>query len=223
MQIDFDTYQKIVQPDFLSSVFDKTSTRKYLCQITQPKSGSWWVCSFLGQFFYEDGPFRQENYFNESLLPAFGARYQEIDPSRFFLKGDLDAYTFFVPIHARYSQYTRELIEKSGMKVILQVRNVSDSLYSASRFMVSIARGKRFLDGALPIGFEQWSNEQVIDYNIRQSLPFTCQFLSGWLNSDLIHSGQVLLVDFDDLKTSTHETFVRIAEFCRAFDGRWEN
>lgn len=213
MKLDFATYQQVLQPDLLQQVLQDGTGRRYIWQITQPKSGSHLVDHFFANFFEPGAPFFEEGRMQSYLVPAWGTRGHEIDTRLLLLLGDKDSYIHYHPTHTSYSDYTESVIRTSRMKVVLQLRNFVESLNSMFRYYVSIGRSEIYDEGLMQNNLAGLSDEEILHYCFTVGAPSQIQFLSGWLNSPLIDDPNLFLIDFSDLIKNRSDVFVRLADF----------
>jgi len=195
-------YQKCHQKKFIFKQ-TKQNINKHVWLVCAPKSGSTWLTRILQDTLKWD---------SVKLVPSFGNREQEVDLSPLLAKG-ITGNLLTPHLHCRYSEYTHEIIDNLDTKVILQVRDIFDTLIS---FYDHIEKeGPTFPSGYM--NQESWdalSEFQRWSYLTDLVIPWYFNFYCSWLCSPLYKDGRVKLITYNELRNHTVDTVSDVLKFC---------
>jgi hypothetical protein len=180
----------------------KKNIKKHLFLICAPKSGSTWLTNILKKTL-------QWNVVK--LLPAFEHREQEIDLSPLFESG-VKGNVFSPHQHLRYSLYTEKLINMLDSYLILQLRNIFDTIISYKDHLdkESVKVPAAFMND------ENWkllTEEQKISFVVDLVVPWYFNFYCGWMTSNLYKEGRIKVVTYSDMKKDAFSTVKGILEY----------
>lgn len=162
---------------------------KHIWLVCAPKSGSTWLTRIFKDVL---------RWRSVALVPSFGNREQELDLSPLLAKGT-KGHLITPHQHCRYSSYSHEVIDALDSKVILQVRNLFDTVMS---FYDHIENDEKTFPG----GFMNQQSWDALDEDTRRSylvdlvVPWYFIFYCGWVTSSLYTEGRIRMVTYNDLK-----------------------
>ena len=147
-----------------------------------------------------------------ALVPSFDHRKQELDLSPLLAKGTKG--NILTPHqHCRYSSYTHQAIDALDTKVILQLRNLFDTVVS---FYDHITNDET----SIPSGSMTRQMWDALDQDTRWSfivdliVPWYFNFYCGWVTSTLYTEARVTMVTYNDLRHDTLGTVGGLLDFC---------
>ncbi|MFT4781976.1 MAG: hypothetical protein ACI9SD_001667 [Pseudohongiellaceae bacterium] len=171
--------------------------------VCAPKSGSTWLTGILADILKWD---------SVKLVPSFGNREQELDLSPLLAKG-VKGNLLTPHQHCRYSSYTHEVIDALGTKVILQVRNIFDTVISFYDHIEN--EGPTFPSGFMDQqSWDALSEQDRWAYLVDLVVPWYFNFYCSWLSSPLYAQGRIKLVTYNELRNETAETVSAVLDFC---------
>ncbi|TNE29745.1 MAG: hypothetical protein EP346_05185 [Bacteroidetes bacterium] len=183
-----DVDPKVYDYQFVDKVL-KTKIDKHLFLVCAPKSGSTWLSHVVEELL--DWP-------SVRLAPSFEHREQEIDLLP-LLRNSNAPKVYSSHQHCRYSLYTEKVCRLINSHIVLQVRDIFDTVYSYVDHM-----NKESV--RVPAGFmndEIWSkmdDEAKFSFVVDMIIPWYFNFYAGWMTSPLRQEGKVHLITYQDLK-----------------------
>ncbi|WMS87288.1 sulfotransferase domain-containing protein [Pleionea litopenaei] len=195
-------YQKIHSSKYVFGYLEK-NVERHIWLVCSPKSGSTWLSRIIQDLL---------KWKTVKLVPAFGNREQEVDLSTILaagVKGDL----FSPHLHCRYSDYTGSIIDAMGSKVILQTRNIYDTIVS---FYDHIQKeGPTFPSGYMNQEcWDQLDESSRYEYLVELVTPWYFNFYCSWYFSRHFQEEKVKLVTYEELKNNPVETVSKVLDFC---------
>ncbi|MBV1911900.1 MAG: sulfotransferase domain-containing protein [Kangiellaceae bacterium] len=197
-----DEYQEYHTQKFKLNQLSK-NIDKHIWLVCAPKSGSTWLTRMLHGMLKWD---------SVKLVPSFGNREQELDLSPLLAKGTKG--NLITPHqHCRYSAYTHEVIDALDTKVILQVRDIFDTVISFYDHIEN--EGPTF-----PSGFMNQQSWDVLDEHARWSylvdlvIPWYFNFYCSWMTSPLYKENRIKIVTYNELRNNTVNTVGAVLDFC---------
>ena len=204
IKLSYNNLQEIYADRFLGHVLTLKKDRKYVWHVALPKSGTTWLSSILGHLFEMRG------ISTASLVPDYSQRPQEIDP-RYFITPETND-VFFRQQHCLHSSYTEKLVRLTNTKIIFQYRNLEDALTSLADHYHDALFGTMAEKDSLVKGLWNLKETELNDFIIDVKLPWYCEFLSGWLTSDIVSSNIFYKLNYDDLKASPFDTISHLSD-----------
>jgi hypothetical protein len=174
--------------------------RKHAWLVAAPKSGSTWFTNMLIQLL---------GWQPHMLTAAWDRREQEIDVRRMleFPSADL----FSIQQHCRFSQPTCDFIKRFHVQIILQGRNLWDSVVSLRDHFLreSTATPVCYVDE----GFLREPPDRQLDAVIDLAVPWYLNFYASWFTAR--HKGEVgfLWVDYELLSRDPAGQLRRTIEY----------
>jgi len=147
---------------------------KMVLQVAAPKSGSTWVTRVLGTALKVEGWRQSIGYYADKS----GHREQVFDPRAMLQRGGLTGDVFCANQHCPYSEDVHRFLAKHKVRVIVQVRDLLDSLVS---FIDHLDR-----NAVVPMVFtttEHWASlsDEDKQYFVGDLLaPWYIRFWAGW-------------------------------------------
>lgn len=180
----------------------KKNIDKHLFLVCAPKSGSTWLSVIL------------ENLLNWPaiyLVSAFGHREQEIDLNP-LLASNKKGNIISPHQHLRYSKYSKEIIDTLNSKLVLQVRNIFDTIISYRDHLdqESVVVPAAFMNDKI---WQQLSEEEKLGFIVDLVVPWYFNFYCGWITSDLYAEGKILMITYNELKSDPFETTNKVVQF----------
>ena len=178
--------------------------RKHAWLVAAPKSGSTWLSVLL------EGALDWDTL---RLVPDDIQREEVPEMTRILQQSGSQS-VFSPRTHTRYSQTVRRLVEKSNIRVILQVRNIFDMVVSYQDHLNRDGTG--FI---VPVAFmnsnswEQLTDAEQTSFIIEMVVPWYFSFYCGWMTSGLMEDGCVLLCQYEHLKADPPQELQRILHF----------
>ncbi|MDA1184526.1 MAG: sulfotransferase domain-containing protein [Acidobacteria bacterium] len=176
---------------------------KHVWLVCAPKSGSTWLTRIFKDAL---------KWPSVALVSGFDHREQELDLSPLLAKGTTG--NLLTPHqHCRYSSYTHQVIDALDTKVILQVRNLFDTVMSLYDHLTDD-------ETSIPSAFTNEHLWDALDPDTRQAfivdlvLPWYFNFYCGWVTSTLYTDGRIELVTYEDLKHDTLGTVSSLLDYC---------
>lgn len=138
----------------------------HLLVACMPKSGSTYLSAILSNL---------EGFQQGILVLSAGRREQELDVLELVHNDDM---SYVAQHHVRYSQGTKELLERFDVKPIVLVRNVYDA-------MVSIRDHFRNESTEKPMGYafpymKDWPDEKLEEFIVDIFMPWYLNFFLTW-------------------------------------------
>ena len=162
---------------------------KHVFLICAPKSGSTWLTKILENIL--DWP-------TIKLLPAYGNREQELDLSD-LISSKVQGKVFSPHQHLRYSDYTERILSLLDTHIILQVRDVYDTIMSYRDHM----NNENVKVPAAFMNNENWellNEDEKLSFVVDLVVPWYFNFYCGWITSNLYKKGRVKVVTYNDMK-----------------------
>lgn len=176
---------------------------KHIWLVSAPKSGSTWLTRIFKDVL---------KWPSVALVPSFDYREQELDLSPLLAKGTKGP--LLTPHqHCRYSSYTHQVIDALDTKVILQVRNMFDTVVSLYDHLTND-------ETSVPSGFMNQHTWDALDQQTRWSfivdliVPWYFNFYCGWVTSPPYAEARIRMVTYNDLKNDTLGTVSSLLDFC---------
>jgi hypothetical protein len=192
--------------DLLNTVQKKELSRRtqkiHVWHIAAPKSGSTWLTTILTELLcWNVCP----------LIPEHNRREQEIETIN-LLYSSMQDFCFSPQQHCRYSDSTKRIIERLGIKPVLQYRNIFDTVVSFYDHCneMKLIFPMAYMDEPNWNGLD---DTKKLDFVIDLIVPWYFNFYGGWFSSDLIKDGKILLVSYDDLIADPHKQVKRILDW----------
>ena len=110
------------------------------------------------------------------------------------------------------SEFSENIFKSINSKVILQVRNIFDSIISLVDHIDN--EGVKFPSAF--IDNESWFNFsrlEKIEFIIDMAIPWYISFYAGWFNSDIFKSGSVYLITYEKLVNNTSQEIKSILDW----------
>lgn len=175
--------------------------KNVIAHIAAPKSGSTWFDSII----------KDLNKLKQSTLVLDYARREQEIQWEVFSKNilDLEDGIYFRHQHLKLSNYVVNFIEDYNVKIVLQVRNIFDSVISMRDHLIheTPIQPHGFVDET----FFELSEKKQIDMVIDMIVPWFFSFYASWFTflqqSD--HKN-VFIVSYEEMKKDTHKTLQKI-------------
>lgn len=177
----------------------KENINKHLLLVCAPKSGSTWLTEILKDIL---------EWPSIKLLPAYGHREQEIDLSE-LISSNVKGNILSPHQHLRYSDYTEKIINILDSHIILQVRNIYDTIISYRDHM----NNENVKVPAAFMNNENWellSEDKKLSFVVDLVVPWYFNFYCGWITSNLYKEKRVKIVTYNDMKKDTLSTVSNI-------------
>ncbi|WP_428024401.1 sulfotransferase domain-containing protein [Arcobacter sp.] len=162
--------------------------KNFLMHIAAPKTGSTWLTSMIKNDL---------NFYTSQLVIDYDRREQEIQLEAFYkalLKPEINY--FFGHKHTRFSEYTKNFIEYFNVNVILQCRNIFDTVISVKDHLNQTKENGSMSN--VPKDFYNWADEQQIDFIIDTLIPWYFNFYSSWFEY-IKENKNIYLITYEDL------------------------
>ena len=178
--------------------------RKHAWHVAAPKSGSTWLSVLL-----EEGL----GWETLRLTPEDILR-EEVPEMMRFMHLSRSPQVFTPHTHTRYSRTVHELVDRTNIRVIVQVRNIYDTVISYLDHLNSDSTG--FI---VPVGFmnrHSWtrlSDNKKVSFIIEMVVPWYFSFYCGWSTSRLMKDGRIYLCRYEQLKSDPLEELKRVLNF----------
>ena len=182
----------------------KKNVEKHLFLICAPKSGSTWLTNILKRIL---------KWKIVKLLPAFEHREQEIDLVPLFesrAKGNV----FSPHQHLRYSHYTEKIINALDSYLILQLRDLYDTIISYKDHLnkESVKVPAAFMNDE---NWELLTEKQKLSFVVDLVVPWYFNFYCGWITSNLYKEGRIKIITYSDMKKDAFSTVKDILEYIK--------
>jgi len=180
-----------------------TNIDKHIWLVCAPKSGSTWLTRIFKDVL---------KWPSVALVSGFDHREQELDLSPLLAKGTT-GHLLTPHQHCRYSSYTHQVIDALDTKVILQVRDIFDTIVSFYDHLTND-------ETAVPSGFMNRQTWDALDQDTRWSyivdliIPWYFNFYCGWVTSTLYSDARIKMVTYNDLKNDTLGTVSSLLDYC---------
>ncbi len=180
------------------------NVKKHVFLICAPKSGSTWLTNILKRIL---------KWKIVKLLPAFEHREQEIDLAP-LSESNAKGKIFSPHQHLRYSHHTENIINILDSYVILQLRNIFDTIISYKDHLdkESVKVPAAFMND------ENWkllNDEQKLAFVVDLVVPWYFNFYCGWMTSNLHKEGRIKIITYSDMKKDAFTTVKSILEYIK--------
>ncbi|MDX4012709.1 sulfotransferase domain-containing protein [Aliarcobacter skirrowii] len=197
----------------IKSLIPILSSKTLVMHVAAPKSGSTWFDKIMQE---------TRKFKFATLIEDYGRREQEIQ-LEVFIKNiiDVNERVYFKHQHIRVSQYVIEFIHCFGIKVIFQIRNIFDIVYSVRDHFVNES-----ISGPgvyVTTEYFNFSEEKQFDMIIDLAMPWFFNFFAGWF--EYIKNNQnenLYILTYENLKQNTSEELKKIFRFLN-FDDFTDN
>lgn len=168
--------------------------RNHILIACMPKSGSTYLSTIISNL---------PKYRRVRLVPAWGAREQELDAYRLRINS---IFNYVAQNHVRYSEYTRLLIIRYKLKPVVLVRNIFDIVCSTrDHFKIESITGPA---AYVPRDILNLSDEHIEDFIVNMIIPWYFNFYLSWKEcSDSI------TVNYDELSNNPEGLIRNIVQF----------
>ena len=196
-------YRNIISKkiDFLA---DRLKDRMVF-HVAAPKSGSSWLDTIL---------INTKAYEVNTLVPDYSRREQEICLDIFpcFRRSLFNNKKFYIPHHHTVaSEFTIQVIEKLNMKVILQVRNIFDTVFSMQDHIIN--ESHILAMAYIPHDFYKLDQEKQIDMIIDLVIPWYIKFYASWFEYLKTEKKYIYILPYEDLKNNTLSELNKVINF----------
>ena len=178
--------------------------RKHAWLVAAPKSGSTWLSVLL-----EEGL----GWETLRLIPEDILR-EEVPELMRFMHLSRSHHVFTPRTHTRYSRTVRRLVERTNIRVILQVRNIFDTVISYLDHLNDNRTG--YIVPAAFMNRHSWtqlSDSEKISFIIEMVVPWYFSFYCGWMTSPLMQDGHIYVCRYEHLKSDPLEELQRILHY----------
>ena len=176
---------------------------KHVWLVCAPKSGSTWLSAILGNLLkFPEIP----------LVPDYHRREQEADIFPLFFSGK-EGNIFSPQQHCRYSNMTGNITNALNSHIILQLRNIFDSVVSVhDHFNLGTGDGgsSAYIDQTI---WDKLNKEDKLWFIVDLIVPWYINFYVSWYKSPLFNSNRLMIVDYNDLNQHPEKTVKSILEF----------
>ena len=174
--------------------------RKHAWQVAAPKSGSSWLTKLLMPLL---------GWQPTALAGAWDRREQEVDLRRMLEFPGVDL--FSIQQHCRFSQPTRDFVKKFRVRVILQGRNVWDSVVSVRDHFLreSTISPMCYVDES----FRNRPPLQQLDLIVDLAVPWYLNFYASWFTARQTGEVDFLWIDYESLCRDTAGQLRRIVAY----------
>ena len=178
----------VYSPDYIFSTFNRK--RQHILIVAAPKSGSTWLTEVLHAAL--------PGHKTRSMLPAYGRREQELSLGA-IARHVTRENVLGVHQHLRYSGWTGKVLEEAGIRPVLRIRNIFDTVYSIHDHIGENYEGPMaYLDPGV------WANlktrEERFEFIVNMVLPWFFSFYATWLTSDWYRQGRVVVSAYEDMR-----------------------
>ncbi|TWC34971.1 sulfotransferase domain-containing protein [Pseudomonas sp. SJZ079] len=179
--------------------------RKHVWLVCAPKSGSTWLSVILEDYL---------GWARVSLVPGYDRREQEVDPLQLLRRNAESGNVFSPHQHCRYSVSTSEFIARANVTVILQIRDIFDTVLS---FWDHLETHKKNLPMAYmdDTNWSALSKEKKVDFIIDLVIPWYFNFYAGWFSSPEYKAGAVKVISYEDLLSDPICEMKNILHHCK--------
>ena len=178
----------IYTDDFIYRQISKK--RKHAWIVAAPKSGSTWLNVMLKDAL---------GWFNAGLTPAISHREPEPEPRR-LMSVSRTGNLISPHTHSKYSVPTRDFIIRANVKVILQIRDIFDSVIS---FRDHANQNNGAVFSMALIEDKRWkilTDADKLAFIIELVVPWYINFYCSWITSELFDTDHVYLCQYESLK-----------------------
>ena len=182
----------------------KKKVEKHLFLICAPKSGSTWLTNILKKIL---------QWKVVKLLPAFEHREQEIDLTALF-QANVKGKVFSPHQHLRYSHHTEKIITMLDSYLVLQLRNIWDTIISYKDHLnnESVKVPAAFMNDE---NWELLNDEQKLAFVVDLVVPWYFNFYCGWMTSNLYKEGRIKIITYSDMIKDAFTTVKSILEYIK--------
>ncbi len=190
--------EDVLDDDFIAHRV--ASGRKHAWLVAAPKSGSTWLTILLEQLL---------GWQSHTLVDSYDRREQEIDIRRMLMYPDVDL--FSIQQHCRFSTATYQFVQRFNVRVILQGRNLWDTLVSLRDHLVkeSLVTPICFVDEA----FLSHAPDRQMDWVIDLAVPWYFNFYASWFTGRQRGEVEFLWVNYESLFRDTAGQLQRIIDY----------
>jgi hypothetical protein len=176
--------------------------RKHAWIVAAPKSGSTWLTALLADSL---------RWRLAELVPGHDQREQEIDLRQLMLHSR-HANLLSPHQHCRHSSVTEEIVRKANIKVILQIRNIFDTVVSVRDHFdnESVRVPMAYMDD---LSWSSLSEPAKLSFVVEMVVPWFFNFYCGWMTSSLLDTGRVHVSTYDRLRRDPVAALAKILEF----------
>jgi len=169
--------------------------KQSIWHVAAPKTGGSWLNVMLNKIYLGTPKYLGEGV-GTRQLNSLKVLYYATFPS--------NEKNLFVQQHCINTRNTENFINKSGCRVILQTRNIFDSIislydhsnrWSSDDFWALFGYNKKI--------WESIEQTRKIDFLIEFAAPWYLKFYASWFSSNLICSNKIYIITYDDLKYDT--------------------
>ncbi len=190
--------ERVVDNDFIAGRISPQRTHLWL--VGGVKTGSTWLTSLLSNLL---------GWQTNHLVNGYHRREQEVDLRPLLMYPDCNL--FSIQQHCRFSGPTGEFIEKFRVRVVLQGRNLLDSL-------VSLRDHLRTAETATPVVFfddalADLPAERLTDMVVHFATPWYLNFYTSWLTARQRGKVDFLWVDYESLLADPPATLRRVLAY----------
>ena len=163
-----------------------------LCAI-MPKSGSTFLSDTLA---------RMPGFVKIGLSYGYDRREQELSEERLLR---YHCWNYVAQQAVRYSEPTKELIEKFHLKPVVLVRNIFDVVRSFKDHFVREDTGTAL--AYVPENILDLEEDKIFEFIVDLMIPWYINFFGTWSQCE-----NKILVTYEELNQDSHRTFKRILE-----------
>lgn len=175
---------------------------KHVWLICSPKSGSTWLSRVMGNLL---------GFTEVPLVPEYGSREQEADVLPLLFAGARGK-VFSPQQHCRYSNMTGRVAAGLDSRIILQFRNIFDTIISVNDHFNSQGVGAT----AAYLNQEYWDSydpEKRLWFLVDLVTPWFINFYISWYTSPYFSNGKAKIITYEELNQAKEDTVRTILEF----------
>ena len=163
--------------------------RKHAWIACAPKSGSTWLTALLRDSL---------RWKIAEMVPGHDRREQEIDLRRLMLRWPT-ANVISPQQHCRCSTVTEDVVRRANIKVILQIRNIYDTVVSVRDHFEneSVRVPMAYMD---ELSWTSLSPSEKLSFVVDMVVPWYFSFYCGWMTSPLLNTGRVHVSTYERLR-----------------------
>lgn len=197
-----DVSEEVYSDAYMYSLISRS--RKHAWVVAAPKSGSTWLTALLAKTL---------GWPQSALVPCYGRREQEADPRQLMFHPK-EENLLSIQQHCRFSQATLALIDKANIDVVLQVRDIFDTVVSLRDHLTreSTEFPMAWMNGS---NWKELNDTQKADFVIDMVVPWYFNFFVGWMQSGLVETGKVFVCTYERLRENPVAELQKILRFLR--------